>query len=75
MSNDKNSIELLIRNSLKQLIENGTHMHYVARFIQLFEGELNFELMQKHNEKERNNLKESVRLIKGISIKRVLENN
>ncbi len=73
-SSDKNSLEPLIRNSLKRMIENGTNMHLVARFVQRFEGDLSFELMQQHNEKERNNLKEALRVIKGISIKNLSSN-
>jgi hypothetical protein len=73
-STEVNSIESIIHNSLKRMIENGTHMHYVARFTQRFEEELNFELMQQHNEKERNNLKETLRVIKGISIKNLSVN-
>lgn len=68
-STDKSSLEQLIRNSLKRMVESGTHLHLVARFVQRFESDLNFELMQQHSEKERNNLKEALRVIKGISIK------
>ena len=68
-SSDKNSLEMLIRNSLMRMIENGTNMHLVARFVQRFEEDLSFELMQQHTEKERNHLEESLHVIQKISIK------
>ena len=67
-SSNNNSLEPLVLTSLKQMIENGTNMHIVARFVQRFEGDLSFELMQQHSKKEQKHLKETLRVIKGISI-------
>jgi hypothetical protein len=61
-SSEVNSIEPLVRNSLKRMAENDTHPHLVKRFIERFEGDLNFELRQNHNEKEQRNIKEALHL-------------
>lgn len=63
-STEANSIEPIVRNSLKRMTENDTHPHLVKRFIERFEGDLNFELIQVHSEKEQRNIKEALRLIR-----------
>lgn len=56
-------VEPILKNALKQIIDNGTHPHLLGRFLERFESDLLLQLAQQHTENELSNLKEALSML------------